>query len=774
MDIWAWVRSTKRQLREGGHHRLAELIDRLPSAVCDNEHERADAIFPEALALARKLGNPWIEVFVRHWNLQGRVLHRHEVGEWTGEAVSLLEFANRPETRECPQSICVTQDVVNCYGNVDGPGFAEERLQVTDETLARIDPRWPCFVCISSERIDALLDAGRPEDALAFVEGQTAALVAAGMPRARESLGEDRAVTLLALGRGEEALAVLDALGEPVDKNDADDRAINRARILVRLERYSEALEVLPAYDTVAPTPGQYADWCDVVVRLAQGGKIVNDWQLDARLEIMTNRLIDQGVRRDAIQLLFDRAVLALDRGMPHVATELVDRAEGLFSGLHRVLGARGEAVALRGRINVADPIEFLVPGTEAELPGVLTGDPERDLPLLEAARARWPASAAIMRQHARSLNARARHTQARELLEHFAQAHPDGETIAALGQTLLDAGDHIALRRLCNDTLGLTKGFEGLSEDRPAPLRTTLTPDLAAQCHWLLARSYKDENPVSCRSHLERVVALKPEATHCQMWLAELEREAGEWAQALERLNGVCAREPEAGSYDWDRLVVATYLEDWAAARDSATRIGYVLPDEEGPIVLAGILCRIRFRDADGGEQTLYARRTGPVTADIVQMRPEPPCRYHDEVIFDAAPLNPGPQEGEDNHTWIYRVVHTVKQGGYSIHPIDGVHPGPEAVATLRAHLEAQGCDTQIFSGENYRLNDPESDDELPGLYLMLAVPDTVNLTELDALLAQWTAEYTHPLTWPTLAEAIGHTERMAAHREAAATYGM
>lgn len=757
MDIWAWVRSTKRQLREAGHHRLAELMERLPSAVCDNEHERADAIFPEALALARKVGNPWIELFIRHWNLQGRVLHRHEVGAWTGEAVSLLEFANRPETQACPQSICVTQDVVNCYGNVDGPGFAEERLQVTEETLARIDPKWPCFVCISSERADALIDGGQPEAALAFIDAQTQALVDAGMSRARESLGEDRAAALMALGRNEEALAVLDGLGEPTDKNEATERAIARARILARLERFGEALEALPAYDTVAPTPGQYTDWADVVVRLAQGGKIVNDWQLDARLEVMTHRLIGQGVRRDAMQLLFDRARLAVDRGMPHVATELVERGEALFTGLHRLLDARGEAVAVRGRINVADPVDFAVPETEAELSAALSGDPERDQLLLEAALTRWPTSATLVRALSNGLNARGRLVQARELLENFAAGQASPELTAALGQTLLEAGDHIALRRLCGEVLGQNPG-----------------PDLAAQCHWLLARSYKDNNAVSCRSHLERVVALKPEATHCQMWLAEIERDAGEWPAALERLNGVCAREPEAGSYDWDRLVVATLLEDWPAARDSAKRIGYVLPDEDGPIVLAGILCRIRFRDADGGEQTLFARRTGPVTADIVQMRPEPPCRYGDVVVFDAAPLNAPPKEGEQNHTWIYRAVHTVRPGGYTIHPVDGVHPGPDALAALRLALEELGCDTQVMSGDAYHLTDPETGEELPGLYFMLAVPASVNPTELDARLAELTADYIHPLTWQSLAQAAGHDARLAAHREAAELYGM
>ena len=53
MDIWAWVGTVRRQLVEEGQGRLAELLGRLPSDTCDNHHERVDAVYPEALALAR-------------------------------------------------------------------------------------------------------------------------------------------------------------------------------------------------------------------------------------------------------------------------------------------------------------------------------------------------------------------------------------------------------------------------------------------------------------------------------------------------------------------------------------------------------------------------------------------------------------------------------------------------------------------------------------------------------------------------------------------------
>jgi hypothetical protein len=62
-----------------------------------------------------------------------------------GEAVALFERAHREDTLECPQSICVTQDLAACYGNIDGPGWVPERIEVCDETLGRIDPELGLF-----------------------------------------------------------------------------------------------------------------------------------------------------------------------------------------------------------------------------------------------------------------------------------------------------------------------------------------------------------------------------------------------------------------------------------------------------------------------------------------------------------------------------------------------------------------------------------------------------------------------------------------------------
>src|SRR6187402_2127305 len=103
MDIWHWVQELQRELHAQGHDRLASLMRRVPSATCDGQHAEVEAIVPEAVALARSLDLPWAELFMRHWLLQSRVLHRFDVSAGTLQAVELLDFASRDALRECPQ-----------------------------------------------------------------------------------------------------------------------------------------------------------------------------------------------------------------------------------------------------------------------------------------------------------------------------------------------------------------------------------------------------------------------------------------------------------------------------------------------------------------------------------------------------------------------------------------------------------------------------------------------------------------------------------------------
>lgn len=94
----------------------------LPTYTCDDEHEKVDALYPEGLALARGINDQWVEVFLRHWFLQSQVLHRENAKGMLDQAIALLDFSHQERTKDCPQRMCVVQDLANCYGIADGPG----------------------------------------------------------------------------------------------------------------------------------------------------------------------------------------------------------------------------------------------------------------------------------------------------------------------------------------------------------------------------------------------------------------------------------------------------------------------------------------------------------------------------------------------------------------------------------------------------------------------------------------------------------------------------
>lgn len=347
MDIWEWVERTQEELYQSGHDRLAELIELVPAYVCDNEHQLVDGLIPEAIALARAAKHEWLELFFRHWNLQSRILHRHQVKDWLHEAVELIDFANKESTRRCPQSICVTQDLVNCYANADGRGYVEERLAVAKETLARIDPTWPCFTCISSEYASALVDGGRAEEAIEFLRAQLSSLRRLGI---EEDFRGTMVEALIRAGRYEEARALNQDSERPVQGESFEEsKSIDQARILARLGRFEEALAELPSFEEAAQTHSSYFGWSEAAYLLAEAGALENGAELDRKLDTLCSELADNGVARQAFEIAVLRAKLALKRGAD--PTGAIAAARALLPRLRKPLDAPEKLAALEAKI---------------------------------------------------------------------------------------------------------------------------------------------------------------------------------------------------------------------------------------------------------------------------------------------------------------------------------------------------------------------------------------------------------------------------------------
>ncbi len=309
MDIWRWVGQVGYDLRDAGHHRLAEIIDDLPPAVCYGRHEAAEAMVPEGLALARGLDLPWVEVFLRHWLAQSRLAHRRDVSSGLAEVIDLLDFAHQESARECPQSICVTQDVCIAYGALDGPGYGEERLAAAVEAMARIDVSWPCFGCISSEQASALLDLDRFAEAEAFCRAQIATAAKAGQSRPGE-VTICLAEALLAQGEYEEMLALVRRRQEFSQTTSIKQRRqILECIALAKLGRLEQALKENPKPTRLDPS--QYAYWSRLQLALCERRAELNTPALDQTLDRYRSELESNGALFDQAEISAAAAKLA-------------------------------------------------------------------------------------------------------------------------------------------------------------------------------------------------------------------------------------------------------------------------------------------------------------------------------------------------------------------------------------------------------------------------------------------------------------------------------
>lgn len=750
MDIWQWVHDLTPELRKLGQHRLADLIRRLPSETVDDHHDRVDALAPEALALARAAGLPWVEVFVRHWHLQSRVLHRSQGDMALGEAVALVDFAHSEPARGCPQAVCTVQDLAACYAQVDGPGYAPERASVSKETLARIDPTWPCFTCISTEHAAALREQGEPQAALEFLDAQQRALAAAGLAGERYSLLPERIWVLVDLGRLEDALeAVRDALANGRrDESQRRSRQIDLARILARLGRTDEALQALPPLPEILPTPSHYEAYTDALSHLVAAGATPNDPALGRLLQRFINRLLAQGAYRLPFKLAETAARLACERGAPAVARLHLAQMQRLLAKLHRPCGAPERVEHARARLAAAVPRDL------PEEPS----DPEDIFLALDAGGAARPDDAALARSRARALVELGFGHEAADALEALVAAHPGDEpAIFDLAAAYEQAGQSDRYRALTDRLLESTD------------------PRRAAAGHWLAARRLAREREwAASNAHLDAVLASNPRAVNARLLYAANARALSDWPTALRRLDELVELGLEPGSHDWDRMAAATITGAWDRVRHSAARLGMQLAGE-GPIDESWELCRIRVEHPSGKRQELYAARTGPVTARLLQIsRIDQPQRLFDVVVFDARPLNdPKRDDPDERPVFDYAEVAALSRADYQAFSVDGVHPGKDALAALRRAVEAVHGVFQVQSGERYRVTAPDGGDH-PGVFVFVAFPPQADLAAASAALLAATAELPHPLVWPALAESAGDAALADRHRALADAWAL
>jgi len=342
MDIWAWTWDVDEDLRKDGHIKLADYMDRLPSDTVDGNYNRVDKYIEEAIQMARDISHPWVEIFLRHWRLQGTILHRQEPKDMIKEAVSLLEFSHRPGNIDCPQSICVVQDLSNCYAAFDGPGFAEERINVCEETLSRINASWPCFTCISGEYASVLIDLERFDDCIEFLNECDNKLVEAGEERDTAELLQFRLKALAKLGEIDKArkLSKL-AKNEYGGENFKSSLKVDMAYIEMCAKKYSIAYKKLPSFEKIKMHSSQHIDWAEVVYQAALNDEKFRNEEYIKNLEFISKDMERRGTYRHALILnswLVELYRLKKNKLKANSALEAMKRVQ---PNLNRDLGAK-------------------------------------------------------------------------------------------------------------------------------------------------------------------------------------------------------------------------------------------------------------------------------------------------------------------------------------------------------------------------------------------------------------------------------------------------
>ncbi|MEQ1564431.1 MAG: hypothetical protein ABMA64_02250 [Myxococcota bacterium] len=728
MDLWGWFEELVEQIGEQDPG-LARRLEALPGHVVDGRHAMVDAAVPELLAAARRLGLPWLEVFVRHWRLQSWVFHRSDVARGLPEAVSLIERAHRADAAHCPQTVCASQDLCAAYGFADGPGWAPERLEVSAETLGRIDPRWPCWTCISAEHCGALLDAGRAADSLAFALRARAAMDEAGEDVSASDLSMERIESLLALGRADEALALADAaLDRQKGESFERERRIERAWCLVRLGRVEEALAALPPWAEVEPEPPLYDRWAITFGAGLDAGLVPWDLEAVGRWPKMVTTLRRLGCPRPAIGVALLGVDVYLRQGARAASEALLDLARAAVPELRTPLDAPAQIEARAAAI--------------AAIPWpAVPDDPQHALAALEAGStrfdgvvatvARHPSLHAVALQAANEWRSRGFPGRARQLLTALAQDYPDeGAVVLALGQSLLDEEEVDALDQLL--------------ARYPDPAEPGDAPGHAA---WLRSRRRSAAGDLDgAAGALEALLAAR------EPWcgggvpyeLGRLRRALGDLPGALEAYQLAVDKIGRPSDADWDLLVVATWLDRWDVVRAGMRRLG--IPDVagEGPVDAAFGMVRLRYDDEDA---PVWAARTGPVTARVVQVcGPRRPERFGDQVVFDPAPIEAGDPP-------LFRVDGVKRPGGAEGYALDGAHPGAALEGVLAA-LAVRGWEAQVTSSDAYQLTDPDGQ-EVRGVYVRIAVP-AGDAPALAAALTELTAGFDRPLVWFELSRTL------------------
>ena len=764
MDIWEWVEDLQTTLNESGESELADALFDLSAAATAGDAKAVD-LAEQLLAAADELNNPWLAVYARHHRFQYLIGTRGNAGEHLEQALDSRSLALSQATSACPQAVCATKDVSFAYDKVDPLGYATEREAACREALLEVNPEWNCYDCLNRELIDSLADQAQIAEAASLLESSIEEIVAAGKQPTTSYLALSARVANLA-GNHAQALSICTE-GEGNDFESDRNRALRRleqATALRGLGRAEEALKVMPVLDNVRQERGVSAGWAEELFALVGDGATSNTPNMGIALQAMLDEVISTGQLRSVITIGRVHGILAAERGVRWMTESALGAMETALESLPGDHGASEAIAEVRvAAENITDP----------ELP-CDAGELLKQLDELELA----PEVAVTHIQ-----------TALRELPDDPNLAMSLGEAYRAAGASRLQLEHSVAL---AEHPVALHPSFrlivQSLQASNASPEETASTvneiadrlqakgtPGHAVAAHRLRAElAWRTGDAETALSEAQSALSIADADVQLRhlAGLASLRLE--DFDGSLDHFKKVDAL--DEGVCDWELVMAGSCVGEWETVRSSAARLDIEFPEGTGEIRGNFGICRVVVGPRTAG-RVMLVQRTGPVVGKVIEVsHPDHDVQlFGTDVVFNPNALNLSEREAQgDSWVPIFEAVKQTSTGSYSTHVIDGAAPGEKHWTDIQKLLRPEGWGLWLAPWPDYTVDDPEkSGGKLQGMYIFVAVPSGLSAEEIDERLADATADWPHPMTWPTLTPELSE-ERQAHHANIRETYGI
>ena len=753
MDIWSWVWGRDEALRDEGHDELADYVESIATHTVDDRVDLVDQVYHAAIPLCRALDDKWLEVYFRHWRLQAHVLKNYDAKGHLHEAIALLDFAHQEDTKECPQRICAVQDLASCYGIKDGPGFAEERISVCKETLAQIDGSWPCYECVSSELLDALIDAKDYKQAEAEIE-----LADAEISKFNASADRQLALqkTRLCLATGEYDTAwslIKDAKNPEGGENYVRQVALLKARTLCHLGRWEEAQKITPHFDDIVFAATYYPDWTRVQILLEGQGLIENNAELRYQFHSLADKLISKDALRVGFELCQRLVNLCASANETLRAEYVIQTMRSIIGRLNRDLGASESLEAAERQLaDISAPEIFELPETVDALLDHKFETQTQAFAALAKALQKWPEEGRLYARKSDLFQSHFQNDAAYDFLKAAYKRHRgSGALESRYGSAYL-----------------AKHGFEAYQDAFPIDQLDGLSKEAIWNRSSQYVAQFKTTDPEKTLEYLKVIERYFPENISLLGRIARQNIELKDYDAAIAYRRKQMALDPENHNHKWDVLIAATLAQDAKLIAEMAEALKIEI-DEDGHFPEARRNhMRIQWKMRDGSLETYNARRIGPALARITTICSlyEGPQPYGREVVFDPAPLNTLDQTDEEGfacdvegkHTLLYPPpLLTLRDPAYNTYTADGLHPGAAALKGLSEQMSASGFVYREWSTDAYeiRWTDGKKRRTDPAIYLYLLIPEGAE-QKLHEILTAFNRSLEHPLVWTELADAL------------------